>query len=70
MGKLIKEEEEKGRLHIDTPMLGESLVSKEFLKRTEAKEYFRMHPDVNILKIGGQSIMDRGSKAIMPFWTH
>lgn len=66
MGKLIKEEEEKGRLHIDTPMLGESLVSKEFLKRTEAKEYFRMHPDVNILKIGGQSIMDRGSKAIMP----
>lgn len=66
MGKLIKEETEKGRLHIDTPMLGESLVSKEFLKTTENKEYFRMHPDINVLKIGGQSIMDRGGPAILP----
>ncbi|WDP91778.1 MAG: uridine kinase [Desulfobacter sp.] len=66
MGKLIKEQDEKGRLHIDTPMLGESLVSKEFLKTTESGEYFRMHPDINVLKIGGQSIMDRGSKAIFP----
>jgi len=38
MAKLIKEKTEKGRLHIDTPLMGESLVSKEFLKRTEAKE--------------------------------
>ncbi len=66
MGKLIKEQDEKGRLHIDTPMLGESLVSKEFLKTTESKEYFRMHPDINVMKIGGQSIMDRGAKAILP----
>lgn len=66
MAKLIKEEEGKGRLHIDSPMMGESLVSKEFLKTTEAGEYFRMHPDINVLKIGGQSIMDRGAKAILP----
>ena len=66
MGKLIKEESEKGRLHIDTPLMGESLVSKELLKRTEATEYFRMHPDINVVKIGGQSIMDRGGKAIFP----
>ncbi len=66
MVKLIKEEDEKGRLHIDTPMMGESLVSKEFLKQTESSEYFRMHPDVNVLKIGGQSIMDRGAKAVLP----
>ncbi|MBI9092516.1 MAG: uridine kinase [Desulfobacterium sp.] len=66
MVKLIKEEDEKGRLHIDTPMMGESLVSKEFLKKTESSEYFRMHPDVNVLKIGGQSIMDRGAKAVLP----
>jgi molybdenum storage protein len=25
-----------------------------------------MHPDINVLKIGGQSIMDRGAKAVMP----
>jgi molybdenum storage protein len=66
MGKLIKEDGETGRLHIDTPLMGESLVSKELLKRTESEEYFRMHPDINVLKIGGQSIMDRGAKALMP----
>lgn len=66
MSKLIKEDKDKGRLHIDTPLLGESLVDKDLLRRTEADEYFRMHPDVNVLKIGGQSIMDRGAKALLP----
>lgn len=66
MGKLIKEEPEQGRLHIDSPLMGESLVSKELLKQTEASEYFRMHPDINVVKIGGQSIMDRGGKALLP----
>ncbi len=64
--KLIKEKGVKGRLHIDTPLMGESLVSKEFLKRTEAKEYFRMQPDINVIKIGGQSIIDRGRDAVLP----
>jgi molybdenum storage protein len=66
MGNMIKENDEKGRLHIKTPLMGESLVSKAFLKTTESGEYFRMHPDINVLKIGGQSIMDRGAKAILP----
>ena len=66
MAKLIKEEPEKGRLHIDTPLMGESLVSRELLKQTEATEYFRMHPDINVIKIGGQSIMDRGKNALLP----
>jgi molybdenum storage protein len=66
MGKLIKEKSDKGRLHIDTPLMGESLVSKALLKKTEAAEYFRMHPDINVIKIGGQSIMDRGAKALLP----
>jgi len=66
MSRLIKESEGIGRLHIDTPLMGESLVSKELLARTEAAEYFRMHPDVNVIKIGGQSIMDRGGQALFP----
>jgi molybdenum storage protein len=66
MGKLIKEDADKGRLHIDTPLMGESLVSKKLLKQTEAQDYFRMHPDINVIKIGGQSIMDRGGKALFP----
>ena len=66
MAKLKKERTVKGRLHIDSPLMGESLVSKEFLKRTEVKEHFRMHPDINVLKIGGQSIIDRRRVAVMP----
>ncbi|MEA2039627.1 MAG: uridine kinase [Thermodesulfobacteriota bacterium] len=66
MAKLIKEETEKGRLHIDSPLMGESLVSKEFLKRTETKKYFHMLPEINVLKIGGQNIIDRGGKAVLP----
>ena len=66
MAKLIKEEPEKGRLHIDSALMGESLVSKKLLKQTEATEYFRMHPDINVIKIGGQSIMDRGASVLFP----
>ena len=66
MGKIIKESPEGGRLHIDSALMGESLVSKTLLRQTEAAEYFRMHPDINVLKIGGQSIMDRGGKALFP----
>lgn len=66
MSKLIKEDSQKGRLHIDSPLMGESLVSKELLKRTESTDYFHMHPDINVIKIGGQSIMDRGGKALFP----
>ncbi|MBN1381471.1 MAG: uridine kinase [Deltaproteobacteria bacterium] len=66
MAKLKKEKTLKGRLHIDSPLMGESLVSKEFLKKTDQQEYFRMHPDINVLKIGGQSIIDRGKEAVLP----
>jgi molybdenum storage protein len=66
MTKLVKEEGDSGRLHIESDLMGESLVSKDLLKSTEAKEYFRMHPDINVLKIGGQSIMDRGGATLFP----
>ena len=66
MPRIIKEKGKTGRLHVESHLMGESLVSKKLLARTEAKEYFRMHPDINIIKIGGQSIMDRGAKALLP----
>lgn len=66
MSKLIKEKDAKGRLHIDSSLMGESLVSKKLLKETEKHEYFRVHPDINVLKIGGQSIIDRGKTAVFP----
>jgi molybdenum storage protein len=66
MARLVKESPGKGRLHVESLLMGESLVSKEFLKKTEAKEYFRMHPEINVIKIGGQSIIDRGRRAVLP----
>ena len=66
MPRIIKEKGKTGRLHVESHLMGESLVSKKLLAHTEAKEYFRMHPDINIIKIGGQSIMDRGAKALLP----
>ena len=52
------------RLHIKSRLMGESLVSKEFLTSIDTQPQVRLFPDVNVLKIGGQSICDRGVKAL------
>ncbi len=44
--------------------MGESLVSKSFIEGLDVAPQKRLFPDVNILKIGGQSICDRGVKAL------
>lgn len=66
MAKIFREKGKSGRIHIESGLMGESLVSRELLNKTESKEYFRMHPEVNVMKIGGQSIIDRGAKAVLP----
>jgi molybdenum storage protein len=44
--------------------MGESLVSKSFIDGLPIAPQTRLYPDVNILKVGGQSICDRGVKAL------
>jgi molybdenum storage protein len=44
--------------------MGESLVSKSFIDGLKVAPQKRLFPDINILKIGGQSICDRGAKAL------
>ena len=44
--------------------MGESLVSKEFIDNLDLAPQERMYPDVVVMKIGGQSICDRGVKAL------
>ena len=60
---LIREKDSK-RLHIKSRLMGESLVSKDLLEEMRLAPQTRLFPDVNILKIGGQSICDRGTKAL------
>jgi len=60
---LIREKDGR-RLHIKSKLMGESLVSKTLLNDMNVAPQQRLFPDVNIMKIGGQSISDRGAKAL------
>jgi molybdenum storage protein len=60
---LVRDEDGK-RLHVKSRLMGESLVSKEFIDNLEIAPQQRLYPDVALLKIGGQSICDRGVKAL------
>ncbi len=60
---LVREKDGK-RLHVKSALMGESLVSKEFIESLDIAPQERLYPDVSVLKIGGQSICDRGAKAL------
>jgi molybdenum storage protein len=60
---LVREKDGK-RLHVKSALMGESLVSKEFIEQLDIAPQERLYPDVKIMKIGGQSICDRGVKAL------
>jgi molybdenum storage protein len=58
--------EESGRLHIETPLMAESLMDRALLEGTEAESVFRLLPDLSVIKLGGQSIIDRGARVVLP----
>lgn len=60
---LIREKDGK-KLHIKSKLMGESLVGKDLLNNLNVAPQQRLFPDVNIMKVGGQSISDRGAKAL------
>jgi molybdenum storage protein len=60
---LVRERNGK-RLHVKSKLMGESLISKSFAQNFKIAPQQRLFPDVNVVKIGGQSICDRGIKAL------
>lgn len=60
---LIREKDGK-RLHIKSRLMGESLVRKSLYDELDSPPQVKLFPDVNVVKIGGQSICDRGKKAL------
>jgi len=58
--------DDTGRLHIDTPLMAESLMDKALLGRTDVGSIFRPLPELNVVKLGGQSIIDRGRAVVLP----
>ncbi len=51
--------------HVTSSLMRESLVDKNVIARTEAV-VSAILPDVNVIQIGGHSIMDRGRSALLP----
>jgi molybdenum storage protein len=58
--------DETGRLHIKTPLMAESLMDQALLDSTETETPFRAMPDLEVVKLGGQSIIDRGARVVLP----
>ena len=61
--------DKNGRLHIESRLMGESLMDKALLASTDSETIYRLMPDLIVVKIGGQSIIDRGRKAVLPILT-
>jgi molybdenum storage protein len=55
-----------GRLHIESPLMGESMMDKSLLASTDTGPVHRLMPDLIVVKIGGQSVIDRGRVALVP----
>ncbi len=53
------------RKTIDTP-LGSASLTRGLLDGKQYDEPIRVLPDVNVIKVGGQSVMDRGRAAVFP----
>jgi molybdenum storage protein len=60
----LEREEESGRLHVESALMKQSLVSTRFLASLDEVPQRRLFPDVNVVKIGGQSICDHGARAL------
>src|SRR6266567_790931 len=54
-----------GAQHVESKLMRESLVDKTVLAHTESP-VVPILPDVNVVQIGGRSIIDRGSSALKP----
>ncbi|MGC2108892.1 MAG: uridine kinase [Candidatus Korobacteraceae bacterium] len=57
--------DQPGAQHVQSNLMRESLVDKHVIARTES-HVTAILPDVNVIQIGGRSIMDYGRSALMP----
>src|SRR5262244_4329537 len=51
---------------VEALLMQRSLTDAQLLAATEAAPDFRILPDATVIKIGGQSVIDRGRKAVYP----
>ena len=51
---------------LNLTLMGESLMDKTLLAETDTRPVYKPLPDITVVKVGGQSIIDRGRKALLP----
>ncbi len=65
-GAKIIVEEGKSRVHVESPLMMESLIDKQLIDRTYLEHEIPILPDVQMVHLGGRGIIDRGAKALHP----
>jgi len=51
---------------LEALLMERSLTDEELLRATESAPDYRILPDATVIKIGGQSVIDRGRAAVLP----
>ncbi len=51
---------------LESLLMSRSLTDRELVEASGRASDFKILPDANVVKIGGQSLIDRGSRAILP----
>jgi len=54
------------RPHVESNLMRESLVGQHIPSKTSTNREIRILPDMNVLSVGGMSILDRGRDALLP----
>lgn len=55
-----------GALHLPSALMRQTLLDRELVRPATQRPVVRLLPWLNVVKIGGHSIMDRGREAIVP----
>ena len=55
-----------GTAELEALLMERSLTDEELLRATDSAPDFRILPDATVIKIGGQSVIDRGRSAVYP----
>jgi molybdenum storage protein len=54
------------RVHVESPLMMESLIDKALIDRTYIEHEVPILPDAHLVHLGGQGIIDRGAAALRP----
>jgi len=65
MSQFVKENEDRGRTHLDSRFMRESLVDKQVLSDATVENEIAILPSLNIINLGGKSIIDRGRAGVL-----